>query len=180
MGKKVIFIISIFMGIIFVLIQTKAKELMAENSSNEVDTLETVTCINEYDSAILRQKQDSVVRFGNKLCSEDLWYYYSHIHCGLYDNFFYSMVMMNKYNDTDSYGLAFQFPDELLEKININGFMGKMTIYYLLKGAKMGDWNSCSKLEDFYNKGILFQKDRKKALYYEKIADKIDEIKWIK
>ena len=180
MEKKVIFVISIFIGVFFAMFLTKVKVKKTEDTACKEDSLVVVTCIGEMDSATLRQEQDSVVRFGNKLCSENLYYYYTHFNCGLYDIAFYSMIMVNKYDDIDSYGCIFDLQDELAEKININGFMGKMINYYLVQGAKRGDWNSCSQLEHFYEEGILFQKDEKKAMYYKKKKDKIDEIKWIK
>ena len=112
MEKKVIFVVSVFIGVVFVVLLTKAKDKIVENASNKEEPMEIVTCISEMDSATLRLEQDSVVRFGNKLCCEDLYIYYMHILCGLYDNAFYSMVMVNKYDDKDSYSRIFQLEDD--------------------------------------------------------------------
>lgn len=180
MERKIIFVFSIFIGVFFVVFLADVKAKMTENAASEEDTLVVISCCGKMDSATLRLEQDSVVRFGNKFCCEDLYYYYMLFDCGQYDNAFYSMVMVNKYNDVYSYSRVFRLEDELAEKINISGFMGQMINYYLVQGAKLGDINSCYQLVHFYEEGILFPKNKKKALYYEKKKDKIDEIKWIK
>ena len=65
-------------------------------------------------------------------------------------------------------------------KKNNTLLLSEMMRYYLLYGAKNGSSSSCFQLKEYYEKGILFERNQRKAKFYENKINEIYKIKWTK
>ena len=90
----------------------------------------------------------------------------------------YALIMADKYSYPEaSYNIFGAIKDF---KKNNTLLLSEMMRYYLLYGAKNGSSSSCFQLKEYYEKGILFERNQRKAKFYENKINEIYKIKWTK
>ena len=179
MAKKIIFILCTLLGVLAIEVWDDCIKSTQNSDESLEDSMVVVTYTNLLDSNSLKLEQDSIVRYGSEFSSDDLFYYYGHLNCGLYDYAYYSFILVNKFNDKRACGRMGYLVDVDSLQIKNDGLFAKMLRFYLLRGASMNDINSCNELKILYGEGILFPKDHRKSLYFENKSEKLEEIKWM-
>ncbi len=155
MVKKIILLVGVAFGLFLIVALAHLTEAKVE-VPNHGEVIEMVSCSDDLDSISLLEKQDSVIRYGNKRCSDALFYYYIHKDCGVYDNAYYSLIMVNKYRDKESFGRLFPYSFDKLKEIKQTGILGRIMTYYVLQGVEVNDENSCELLVMLSENGFLF------------------------
>lgn len=83
------------------------------------------------DTFTLRLYQDSVMRFGNRVCYTTIFYdHYFYYKNGCYDFAYYSLIMANKHNYKYTYGDLFPFNNAFRKKISPSSYMYKVITHY--------------------------------------------------
>lgn len=148
---------------------TKTDEQYIVNNSRDVFIL---------DSVEFKLTSDSVLLYGNEDSYTELLYHYGSIHNGSKELLYYALIMADKYSYPEaSYNIFGAIKDF---KKNNTLLLSEMMRYYLLYGAKNGSSSSCFQLKEYYEKGILFERNQRKAKFYENKINEIYKIKWTK
>lgn len=173
--------IKLALGIIIGLVLTYSSGYISKIAPKKPqEEIVTVNCKDVYilDSTEFSHAADSVTLYGNEKSYTELLYHYGSITNGSMDFLYYSLIMANKYSYPEaSYNVSWIIDDFIK---NNTSLLSEMTKYYLLYGAKLGSLNSYFLLKEYYEKGILFEKNLRKAKIYEDKIKKAKEIKWIK
>lgn len=152
--------------------EMKEKEKIVFTNSRDVYILDSLEFANNADSVII---------YGNENSYMKLDCHYSNLVNGLSDFFYYAFVVANKYSyNYASDHLFFIMNNTVNDNKNNHSMLTDMMRYYLLFGADKGNLYSCMSLVECYEKGILFEKNPRKADFYKNKIKKIKEIKWKK
>lgn len=173
--KIILFIIGVILGITL----SFSSKFLPEKKLMEEEEVETINCNDVFilDSVEFANVADSVVHYGDNIAYMILFDHFASINNGLNDYMFYSFFMANKYSCPQA-----SYENYSIIKNVVNAkksvLLKRMLKYYLLYGAKLGDSESCSTLEECYKNGEYFEKDIHKARFYKKKREKMEEIKW--
>ena len=140
---------------------------LLKNSTTKTDEQYIVTNSRDVfilDSVEFKLTSDSVLLYGNEDSYTELLYY--------------ALIMADKYSYPEaSYNIFGAIKDF---KKNNTLLLSEMMRYYLLYGAKNGSSSSCFQLKEYYEKGILFERNQREAKFYENKINEIYKIKWTK
>ena len=154
---------------------------LLKNSTTKTDEQYIVTNSRNVfilDSVEFKLTADSVLLYGNENSYTELLYHYGSIHNGSKELLYYALIMADKYSYPEaSYNIF-----GIIKDFNKNNtlLLSEMMRYYLLYGAKNGSSSSCFQLKEYYEKGILFERNQRKAKFYENKINEIYKIKWTK
>lgn len=180
MARNFILMVSIVFGIglSFLVKEIYMKYMTSQKRGEEWEAIAFgKSCI--LDSESLSLAQDSVVLYGDENSYDHLKYHYCQVPNNI-DLAYYSLMMSSKHSLPRAYYDLFDVISSYyeLDELNPNGFVCQFLKKNLIIGASLNDEQCCRTLENLYNKGILFKKNKTKSLNYKQKIDKMNEIIW--